>query len=51
MRPVKQNIKAKFVIISNVSVETCVFDAQKNSLNETVLLNTNNIAGSAVAQW
>ena len=43
MRPVKQNISAKFVIISNLSVETCVFDAQKSRLIETVLLSTNNI--------
>ena len=42
--PVKQNIfTIKLLLFSYPSVLTCVMGAQKNRLNETVLLSTHNI--------
>ena len=36
-------MSVKFLLFSYPSIETCVSDAQKNRLNEMVLLSTHNI--------
>ena len=43
IRPVKQFVSVKLRLYSHLSVKLCVLCAQKNRLNERVLLSTHNI--------